>query len=145
MGVVRNAGSCLKANVPYFGKVLSTDCRNHSSRRSPDTARLSRCTTSPIHFHTCIADKLKSRIGISSRTGIPFRSSDIPAFRLCVFFPYILFWSKSLPCSTLIQRFTTTSIPASVKSAAASLFSIYSCIQNTFGLRRIASCAWAIT
>ncbi len=124
-----------------FTKV-SIDSLNHCAVRSQGTARLYHCMTFPRNFLTCIPDKWQSRIDISSKKEPSFCNNNSCSAWLCGVFLYRPFLLQSLSWSTFIHLSMTTSIPAAVNRSAASRFTILSCIQKTFGLSRMASCAW---
>ena len=124
-----------------FAKV-SIDSLNHCAARSQGNARLYHCMTFPRNFLTCIPDKSQSRIDISSKKEPSSCNNNSYSAWLCGAFLYKPFSLQSLSWSTFIHLSMTTSIPTAVNRSAASRFTILSCIQKTFGLSRIASCAW---
>ena len=89
-------------------KSVVTDCRIHSASRSQDTARLLRCMTCPIYFHTCSPGIYWNHICIASKKAGFCRSNGTCFLLLCVVSPCMkIVYVQRQSCSIIVtvQRF----------------------------------------
>ena len=111
--------SCIPSGFPLSREWrLFTDCRIHSASRSQDTARLLRCMTCPIYFHTCSPGIYWNHICIASKKAGFCRSNGTCFLLLCVVSPCMkIVYVQRQSCSVIIHQFITTSIPSYIQKS----------------------------
>ena len=99
--------SCIPSGFPLSREWrLFTDCRIHSASRSQDTARLLRCMTCPIYFHTCSPGIYWNHICIASKKAGFCRSNGTCFLLPCVVSPCMkIVYVQWQSCSVIIHRF----------------------------------------